>query len=212
MSTAIIGLVGVIVGSILASFKDLVAHFFKRRSNGRYAAVRIIVALDEYTQKCVSVVADDGTCEGRPAGTTEEGEEYYDPQVVCPEPPIFPDDVDWRSISFKLMYRILSLPITARDTNRYIGACAEHPSRPDYYELFAARQKGYTRLGLEAANLVTELRKEFGLPQESVDFWNWDSVKFFQDKLNEFKTRHQNNTIANAMMIDESTVSEGRNE
>lgn len=212
MSAAIIGLVGVILGSTLISFKELVAHFFKRRSNGRYAAVRIIVVLDEYTQKCVSVVADDGTCEGRPAGTTEQGEEYYDPQAVCPEPPIFPDDVDWRSISFKLMYRILSLTITARDTNRYIGAFAEHLSWPDYDEWFAARQKGYTRLGLEAANLVTELRKAFGLPQESVGLLNRDPVKIFQDKLNEFKTRHQNNTIANTMMIDESTVSEGRNE
>src|SRR3546814_4946240 len=76
MSAAIIGLVGVVIGSTLTWIKDLAAHFFKRRSNGRYAAVRIIAVLDEYAQKCVSVVGDDGTCEGRPAGRTEQGEEY----------------------------------------------------------------------------------------------------------------------------------------
>ncbi len=89
MSTAIIGLLGVILGSILTSFKDLVAHFFHRRSNGRYAAVRLIAVLDEYAQGCVSVVSDDGTCEGRPAGRTQQGEEYYDPQVTGPPPPAF---------------------------------------------------------------------------------------------------------------------------
>src|SRR3546814_7509156 len=102
MSAAIIGLVGVVIGSTLTWIKDLAAHLVKRRSNGRYAAVRIIAVLDEYAQKCVSVVGDDGTCEGRPAGRTEQGEEYYDPQVTSPEPPTFSDDVDWQSISFRL--------------------------------------------------------------------------------------------------------------
>ena len=119
MSEAIIGLIGVVLGGVLTSFKDLVAHFFTRRGNGRYAAVRIIAVLDEYAQKCVSVVADDGTCEGRPAGRTDQGEEYYDPQVASPEPPAFPNDIDWRSISFKLMHRILALP--NRSEERRVG-------------------------------------------------------------------------------------------
>ena len=193
MSPAIVGLVGVIVGGTLTSFKDLVAHFFKQRSNGRYAAVRIITLLDDYAQKCVSVVADDGTCEGRPAGTTKQGEEYYDPQVTTPEPPTFPDDVDWRSISFKLMYRILSLPNTARETDHYISDSAQLSSLPDYGELFAARQEGYAHLGLETINLVRELRNEFGLPETPARFWDWgsDSEKFFQDKLSKLQMRRQ---------------------
>ncbi len=193
MSAAIIGLVGVILGSILTSSKDLVAHVFRQRSNGRYAAVRIIAVLDEYAQKCVSVVADDGTCEGRPAGRTEQGEEYYDPQVASPEPPTFADDLDWRSISFKLMYRILALPNTARETDRYIGASAEHSFPPDYDELFAARQEGYAHLGLEAVNLIRELRGEFNFPDTPKKFWDWgwDTEKFFQDRLKEFQKRRQ---------------------
>jgi hypothetical protein len=214
MSAAIIGLVGVVIGSTLTWIKDLAAHFFKRRSNGRYAAVRIIAVLDEYAQKCVSVVGDDGTCEGRPAGRTEQGEEYYDPQVTSPEPPTFSDDVDWQSISFKLMCRVLSLPNTARETDHYISASSENSFPPDYDELFSARQEGYAHLGLEAVNLVRELRKEFGLPDAPAKFWDWgwDTEKFFRDKLQEFQNRRQASAAANAVMIDELEVSEGRSE
>ena len=193
MSAAIIGLLGVILGSVLTSFKDLVAHTFNRRGNGRYAAVRLIAVLDEYAQGCVSVVSDDGTCEGRPAGRTEQGEEYYVPQATKPQPPIFPDEIDWRSISFKLMYRILSLPNNARETDRYIVASAEHSFPPDYDEVFAARQEGYAQLGLESVNLIKDLRREFGLPDIPKKFrdWGWDIEKFFQDKLAEFQKRRQ---------------------
>ncbi|MCV0350926.1 MAG: hypothetical protein K5863_12695 [Nitratireductor sp.] len=193
MSAAIIGLLGVILGSILTSFNDLVAHFFKQRGNGRYAAVRIITVLDEYAQGCVSVVADDGTCEGRPAGRTEQGEEYYAPQATSPEPPAFPDDLDWRSISFNLMYRVLSLPNTARETDQYISALAEHSFPPDYDELFAARQEGYAYLGLEAVNLVKELRREFNFPATPKKFWDrgWDIEEFFENKLSQFQERRQ---------------------
>lgn len=211
MSAAIIGLLGVILGSVLTSFKDLVAHFFTRRGNGRYAAVRIIALLDVYAQKCVSVVADDGTCEGRPAGRTGQGEEYYDAQVASPEPPVFPDDIDWRSISFKLMYRILSLPNTARETDRYISASAEHSFPPDYAEVFNARQEGYAYLGLEAVDLVSELRKEFGLPKASAKFWDWgwDAKEFLQAKVSEIQGRRQIDQAANAAMIAEMESSAG---
>jgi hypothetical protein len=213
MSAAIIGLLGVVLGSVLTSFKDLVAHFITRRGSGRYAAVRIIAVLDEYAQKCVSVVADDGTCEGRPAGRTGQGEEYYDPQVTSPEPPAFPDDIDWRSISFKLMYRILCLSNTSRETDRYIAASAEHSFPPDYDEVFSARQEGYAHLGLEAVDLVRELRREFDLPKASAKFWDWgwDSKEFLQKKVTEIQGRRQIDQAANAAMIAEMESSAGAN-
>jgi len=193
MSAGIFGLLGVILGSLLTGFKDWLTHYFKRKDNGRYAAVRLIAVLDEYAQGCVSVVSDDGTCEGRPAGRTEQGEEYYVPQATKPEPPTFPEDIDWRSISFKLMYRILSLPNNACETDRYITASAEHSFPPDYDELFVARREGYAHLGLESVNLVKDLRREFRLPDTPKNFWDWgwDMEKFFQDKLSEFQKRRQ---------------------
>ena len=193
MSAGIFGLLGVILGSLLAGFKDWLTHHLKRRDNGRYAAVRLIAILDEYARGCVSVVSDDGTSEGRPAGRTKDGEEYYDPQTKTPEPLTFPDDIDWRSISFPLMYRILSLPKNARETNQYIAASSEHSFQPFYNEVFAARQEGYAHLGLEAMNLIKDLRREFRLPDTPKKFWDWgwDMEKLFQDKLAELQKRRQ---------------------
>jgi hypothetical protein len=193
MSASIIGLVGVIIGGILTSAKDLVAHFFKQRSNGRYAAVRIVAVLDEYAQKCADVVYDDGTCAGRPAGVTEQGQEYCDPQVTRPEPPNYSDDIDWRSITFNLMYRIIDLPNAAQKTDRYINESKENSYPPDFEEWFSARQEGYAHLGLEAVKLSKILRKKFGFPEISAKFldYGWDAEKFFQEKLDEFQNRRR---------------------
>ena len=214
MSAAIIGLVGVILGSILTSFKDWVAHFFAQRRNGRYAAVRIISVLDEYVQKCVAVVSDDGISEGRPAGRTEHGEEYYAPQVKCPEPPIFPSDIDWKSICFKLMYRVLTLPNTARETDRYIHASSEISFPPDYDEFFEARQEGYASLGLEALAIVKELRNEFSLPSIPAEVLNqdWDAQKFFQDKRDKIETLRKVDSPSYVIMAKEIDGKEGGKE
>lgn len=202
MTTAIIGLVGVILGSILAGLKDWLMHFFERKRNGRYAAVRIIAVLEEYAQECVSVVSDDGTSYGRPAGRTEQGEEYYTPQVAVPKPPIFAEDIDWQSISFELMYRILALPNAARETDRYITASAEHSFLPNYEEVFDARQEGYAYLGLQSVHLIKELQKEFKFPETPAKFWDWgwDMEEFFQENHRKFQTRRQK------MLSDEGKV------
>lgn len=84
-----------LVGVVATIGKDFVAYWIGRRNSGRYAAVRIVCILDQFAEKCVDVAGDDGTAEGRPAGRTASGEEYYEAQVDPPEPPVFPDDIDW---------------------------------------------------------------------------------------------------------------------
>ena len=207
----VFGFLGVLVGSAIPWIKE---EWHRRRSlqeNGQLLAVRITSVLDEYAQKCVAVVSDDGTSEGRPAGRTEQGEEYYIPQVTSPEPPIFADDLDWRSIPFSLMYRILALPNTARETDRYISHSDEISFPPDYDELFSARQEGYAHLGLEALNLVSDLRKEFDFPDMPAKFWDWgwDAKTFFEEKLTEHEKRRQHNEAANAAMVAEMESGRG---
>ncbi|WP_085339602.1 hypothetical protein [Aquidulcibacter paucihalophilus] len=193
MSEAVFGLIGVILGSLLTASKDVVTFLLQRREVGRVHAVGIITVLDAYADQCSSIVSDDGTAYGRPAGMTAEGEEYPDPQEALPEPPIYPDDVDWRSIKFDLMYRALALQNTARDTNSYIQSCSEHASPPGYDELFAARQEGYARLGLEAVQLASALREQHRLPAPGKPFWDWgfEIGAFFQTKIAEFETRQK---------------------
>lgn len=200
MNAAIIGLLGVMLGSVITVSKDFVAYIFERKRNGRYAAVRIISVLDEYVQECVAVVSDDGTSEGR----IEDDVEYLDPRVECPGPPIYSSDIDWKSVSFKLMYRTLTLPNTARETDRYIRGSAELSCSPDYEELFEARQEGYARLGLEALAIVKEYRKEFNLRAMPTKDWypNWDAQKFLQDKLDKIEKWSEGKSLTEKELHD----------
>ena len=91
------------------------------------------------------------------------------------------------------MYWILSLPNTARETNRYITSAAEHSFPPGYEEQFSARQEGYAYLGAQALSWAKDLRKEFALPampKKPWD-WGWDAEDFFRTKLKEIAQRHQ---------------------
>lgn len=187
MSDALIGLAGVVVGVLAALGKDVVSYWAGRRNAGRYAAVRIICVLDEYVEKCVEVVHDDGTSQGRPAGRFDSGEEYYSAQVDSPPPPVFADDIDWTSISPDLMYRVLALPNLAVRTERFISDASEHSYPPDYGEFFRARWEGYADLGLEALSIATVLRRQFNLPLTSMEagHHNWDAARFFRKKKEE---------------------------
>lgn len=205
MNEAIIGFVGVLIGVIATVGKDLVSYWTGKRKAGRYAAVRLVCVLDQYVEKCVEVAGDDGTAYGRPAGRTYDGEEYNCAQVDLPDPPAFPDDIDWTSLDPDLMYRVLALPNLALGTERFICSEAEHSTPPDYSEEFWARWEGYADLGLEAASIASTLRSQFTLPESSIEIGNldWDSTVFLQEtKDNTVRAREAQRALS-AKMWDE---------
>lgn len=212
MSDAVIGLAGVIVGVLAALGKDVVSYWTGRRNAGRYAAVRIVCVLDAYVEKCVDVVHDDGTTEGRPAGRTDSGEEYYSAQVDSPEPPVFADDIDWTSISPDLMYRVLALPNLAVKTERFISDASEHSYPPDYGEFFRARWEGYADLGLEAVSIATALRRQFNLPLTSMEVGNhnWDAARFLEKKKEELENLWERERASNAEMWEQIAQQEDK--
>lgn len=185
MIEAIIGLVGVIVGSVITIAKDSWGTWRERRREGSYAAIRLICILEEYADKCIDVVYDDGTAFGRPAGRHENGEEYCVAQADAPEPLEFPEDIAWRSIPEALMHRVLALTNKARSTDRHISAAGEHAFPPDYDEFFEQRQLGYAQLGLDALEITDELRKRFGISAQSRTNLNtdWNPKAFLREKI-----------------------------
>jgi len=108
------------------------------------------------------------------------------------------------------MYRILSLPNEALQTDRYISAQAEHSFPPDYSEIFEARWEGYADLGLKALGITEELRRSFKLPQRSVYVGNpdWDVEEFFRQKKAEIDARRETYRARNASMLDELSASD----
>lgn len=199
MMEAIFGFLGVIVGSFIPLIKDLLHKKQSRTEQGTYLAVRVICILDEYTDKCVEVVQDDGTVMGQAAERDESGYDIYIPQVPLPKAPFFPDDVDWKSIDGNLMYQILSLPNAVRSTNDSINFVAnEISSPPGYEELFEARWEGYSNLGLKAIELVELLRKNYGLPKESPNRWNpdWNPKQYLERKINDLRAKRNSSLVS----------------
>lgn len=189
MIEALIGLFGVLVGSVITLSKEIWTSWLQRRREGSFSAIRLICILEEYADGCVSVVYDDGTSQGRPAGRLESGEEYCEIQVEQPDPLEFPEDIVWRSLPESLMHRTLALPNKARSTNRSIAAASEHAFAPDYEELFDARQEGYARLGLEALEIADDLRKHYDISvKSSAEFSaDWDAKAFLREKVAAFE-------------------------
>ena len=90
------------------------------------------------------------------------------------------------------MYRILTFPNSVRKENSGILCVQDNiADPPDYEYLFEARQKGYAELGLEAIEIVEELRRLFDLPEISRPDWNsdWNPKKILREKLDEIEKR-----------------------
>jgi hypothetical protein len=136
--------------------------------HARYLAIRVVCILDKFQDHCVDVVRDDGTdFQGK-----RNAEVYLEAQVALPESPLFPADVDWKSIKPDLMYRILSLHSQVEGARRSIASTAEFTSPPDFEEFFKERRYQYSKLGLTAAELAWELRKTYTIADRDCGDWN----------------------------------------
>jgi len=184
MMEALFGFLGVIVGSFIPWIKDSLQQRRSRTEQGTYLAVRVICILDEYVDKCVEVVQDDGTVMGQAAERDCDGYDLYTPQVRLPPAPIFPDDVNWKSLDSDLMYRILAFPNTARSTDKSICFVSDTDFTPDNEELFETRMYSYANLGLEAIEIVEALRKRYSVTEKSADKWDadWNPKQYLQQK------------------------------
>lgn len=168
MGEAVFGTIGVIVGSLIPWFRETWSEWRERQRHARYLAIRVVCVLDQYADRCVEVVSDDGLSYGQ-----RDPDGRLRPQVQRPDPPKFPIDVDWRSIDHELMYGLLSLPNEAVEANRSIDWIAsELAGPPDYDEAFEARQFEYAVLGIRAIELAGSLQGKYEIPTRGQGKWN----------------------------------------
>lgn len=147
---AIFGLIGVVIGGFLTLLRDTWSEWRARRRHARYLAIRVVIALDRYVEKCADVATDDGLSQGQP-----NADGYLEEQVALPPAPTFPPDLDWKSIDHDLAYRLLSLSNEAEAADRTIGFASENAFPPDLEE----RQYQYAKLGLAIFALTQELER-----------------------------------------------------
>ena len=158
------GLLGAVIGSAFPWWMNKQSM----KSKARYLAIRVVCLLDKYLEDCVSVVKDDGLCYG---SRTEDG--CLEPQVACPSTPNFPDDIDWKSINYDLMYEILSFPSDIEAADGVISHTWDHAAfPPDYEEGFEERALQYDKLGITAHKLAQTLRDQYKISPRNYDEWN----------------------------------------
>jgi hypothetical protein len=189
MSEAIFGFIGVIVGAVIPWLQTSFRERKNIQNDANYLAIKVITILEKYVLDCVDVVCDDGTSMGQPAG--RDG--CYEHQVETPAHIIFTDDVSWKSIDVKLMFKLLSLANIAHEADRSISFCIELASPPDYEEFFEERQKKYAEIGLYALKVKTEIRQKYKIPKRAENE-DWSPDKIFIERLEKIeqcqKKRH----------------------
>lgn len=103
------------------------------------------------------------------------------PQVKTPSTPVYPEDVDWKSIDHELMYKILSLPSEVDDTKGIKDFTADISCPPDYVEWFDERAYWFSQFGLAAHQLAKELCSKYGIKRKKYN--SWDPVEDLAKKL-----------------------------
>jgi hypothetical protein len=165
---AVWGFVGVVVGSILATAKDLLLDWVKHKRNRNHAAVRIVTLLDVFIDQCRDVAFDKGEPD---FSQHDEGE--LGPSINDPESPPFPDDIDWQALDPQLAYRILSLPALYSAAKSAIRQVDHGP--PDHVEFFEERRYQFAKLGRIAMCIVKDLRVASGLSERASDNEEWSA-------------------------------------
>lgn len=167
---ALWGFVGVIVGSVLATFKDLLIDWLQQKRHRNYAAVRLVTMLDVFIDQCRDVAFDTGEPD---FAEFDQGE--LAPAIIEPSSPIFSDDIDWKSLDPQLAYRILAMPAHYSAAKSAIAAADHGP--PDHEEYFEERQYQFAKLGLMTLSIVNDLRRTSGLEKRLTDNEEWSAER-----------------------------------
>lgn len=167
MKEAIFGFIGVVIGAFIPWLQSYFNDKLTNKKNARYLAIRVVCILDKYLEDCVEVVKDDGLTYGQ-----RDKDGCLRQQVKAPGVPVFPDDVDWKSIEHELMYKILSLPAEVESADRLIRATADITGPPDFEEWFEERKFHYSQFGLIAYQLSEELCEKYSIQKKVYNDWN----------------------------------------
>lgn len=169
ISVAVIGLAGVAIGALLTPAIDWLKTSRASRKSAAYLSVRVVCILDQFIDKCADVVGDDGTAD-------QDGYYSYKP---LPDAPVFPDDLDWRSIDNELMYEILSLPNRVLFAESKIDNFADTVG-PPYDDMAEERQYEFAVLGLAANSIKDKICGTYNIPQPKLT--SWDVVAFMTEQ------------------------------
>jgi hypothetical protein len=150
----LIGLAGAVITTLLAWGKEYWFYASKRRSEAEYLAMRLVLVFDEFINDCYNAVHD-------PLTQDQEGCS----ESTVPDPTLsLPTDGDYKALPRHLMFKALSMPSKVAGVKEGAASAWEISGPPDYEELFEYRREHWSKLGLEALELIDALCREFKVP------------------------------------------------
>lgn len=184
MKEALFGLAGVLIGVAIPWVQAIWMNHSDLKRRARYLAIRVVCVLDMYVESCLSVAHDDGLLHGQ---RTKDG--CLEPQVPAVGAPVYPSDVDWKSIDHDLMYELLSFPSRVVAGDNAIGFAWDISFPPDYDEFFEERGYRYSEFGLQANELAEKLAQKYEVPRK--EYTGWNPIIELQKVLDSIETTRQ---------------------
>jgi len=170
---AIFGLLGVIVGAVITSWREIWFFRLKNQKEKEYLVIQLLSKLERFVRGCADVVADDGLFEGR---GDDDGARRT--QVDVPKIDFEDLKVDWKVLPIDFMYEILDLPYKTELANNLIRSAGENADYPDFETYFEIRQYEYATLGLDTNKLINKLRAEIKLEPRPEPKNGWNVVSY----------------------------------
>ena len=93
------GAISAVASSILSWVGDLVRSVSRSKRDRTYLCMRIASILDAYAIKCAELID---------ASEAHYGQTRIPPNLNLPEPPAYPEDVEWRSLNQETAYQLMS--------------------------------------------------------------------------------------------------------
>ncbi len=180
MESAIIGLLGVVIGSVIVIAKEWWFDHRKNKKDKEYLCIKISCKFDKFIHNSYDVVSDNGLFQGE-----YDSDGCRSPQVSLPkfEPEL--ENVNWKSLPVDLMYKILDFPNEVESANYKINGVDEYESYPpDYKKVFEERQYQYALLGVKAFEIASTLRKEANITER---IYAWDIIGRMHDEILEIE-------------------------
>lgn len=193
MSEALISFIAAIIGGAITVLYSHRTSRADRKRAAEYLAVRVIMVLEQLADQLFYVSVDDGYTYG--------GRGQYEADITSkiPDVPVYPADIDWKSIEPKLAFRILGVSRLMDDAGAQVGAASEFASPPEYREVIDVRQAEYGKIALEALLLSDELRSRFKLgPRPAQSF---DMRSAITKAISDIEERDRKNAELHAQMM-----------
>lgn len=156
-----------VVAALVTQGTTVVRDWWKSERDGKFSALYLAIALEDYADKCSSLISDsqnyqnsDGHA-GSPRGNLDHM-------------PDFPSAIEWKPLGIKDATKAMSFRVEVASTQSMISGHWEFGDEEDVPPV--VREEA-ARLGMKALDLAIALRKKWGI--DPVDYSGEWSVKTF---------------------------------